>query len=52
MFDPCFGMQFFVSFLVLQSSSWGRENWLFLDVMLLVLLFTSSSQCLWLVCGV
>ena len=46
---PCFDMQYFVSFLVLQSSRWERESWIhvlyflcLLDVMLL-LLFSSSS---------
>ena len=28
MFGPCFVMQYLVSFLVLQSSHWGRESWL------------------------
>ena len=27
-FGRCFVMQYFVSFLVLQSSLWGRESWL------------------------
>ena len=26
---PCFVLQYFLSFLVLQSSHWGRESWLF-----------------------
>ena len=25
---PCFVLQYIVSFLVLQSSGWGRESWL------------------------
>ena len=28
MFVPCFVVQCFVSFLVLQSSWWGSESWL------------------------
>ena len=28
MFDPCFVMQYVVSFLVMQSSCRGRESWL------------------------
>ena len=27
-FGPCFVVQYLVSFLVLQSSRWGRERWL------------------------
>ena len=27
-FGPCFVVQYLVSFLVLQSSHWGRERWL------------------------
>ena len=28
-FDPCFVVQYLVLFVVLQSSRWGRERWLF-----------------------
>ena len=28
MFGPCFVVYYLVSFLVLQSSRWGKENWL------------------------
>ena len=45
----CFVMQYFVSFLVLQSSCWGREGWLLnfcglLNVMFLLSFFASSSM--------
>ena len=29
MLGLCIVLQYFVSFLVLQSSRWGRESWLF-----------------------
>ena len=54
--DPCFVLQYFVSFLVLQSSRWGggeTELLYFccvLTVMLLLSLFDSSSWCHGLVC--
>ena len=45
---PWFVMQYFVSFLVLQSSRWGREGWLLyfnclLGIMWLLLFCDSSS---------
>ena len=48
--DACFAVQYCVSFLVLQSSRWGRESWLLyfylsLKVTLLLLFFASSSRC-------
>ena len=46
---PCFVIQYFVSFLVLQSSQWG----VFLSSMwLLVFCFSSSRRYRWLVCSV
>ena len=46
---PCFVLQYFVSFLVLQSSCWGLENWLLyfccvLNVMSQLSFFDSSSR--------
>ena len=54
MLGPCFVLQYFVSFLVLQSSRWGRESYLLyfccvLIVMSLLSLFDSSSQRQWMV---
>ena len=56
-FGSCFAMQYFVSFIVLQSSHRGDEIWLLdfyclLDAMLLLLLFAFSSRCNGSVCGV
>ena len=53
----CFGMHFFMSFLVLQSSRRGRESWLLcfycLTYFFLLLMFCgSSSRCRGLVCHV
>ena len=46
-FNPCFAMQHFVSFLVLQSSRWGKDSWLLCCYCLLnavsMLSFFSSS---------
>ena len=42
--DLCLGMHYFVSFLVLQSSWWGRESWL--------LCFNCISDVLFLLMGV
>ena len=47
MLVPCFVLQYFVSFLVLQSSCRGRENWLLyfccvLNVMSLLSFFGAS----------
>ena len=52
----CFGLQYFVSFLDLQSSRWGKECWLLyicsvLNAMSLLSFFVSSSRCLGLVCN-
>ena len=53
----CFGMHYFVSVIVLQSSLRGRENWLLcfncLSYVLFLLIFCgSSSRCHGLVCSV
>ena len=45
-FVPCFVVHCFVSFLVLQSSWWGRESWL------LYLVGLPGALCLLLFCGV
>ena len=37
MFDPCIVVQYSVCFLVLWSSRWGRESWLVIFVVLLIL---------------
>ena len=47
---PCFVLQYFVSFLALQLSHWGRESWLLyfwsvLNVMSLLSFFDSSLRC-------
>ena len=43
----CFGMHYFVSFIVLQSSWWGKESWLLcnncLSYVLLLFIFCGSS---------
>ena len=49
-FGSCFVLQYFVSFLVLQSSYLGREIWLLdfccaLNVMSLLSFFDSSPRC-------
>ena len=47
-FGPCFVVQYLVSFLVLQSSRWGRERLLLkiaFNVMGLLVLCVSSSRC-------
>ena len=54
-FGHCFVVQHLVSFLVLQSSCWGRERWLLkiaFNVMGLLVLCGSSSGCNGLVCSV
>ena len=56
-FGPCIAVQYFVTFLVLQSFRQGRESWVsdlhcLFDVILLILFFASSSQRCGLVCGV
>ena len=50
MLGLCFVLQCFVSFLVLRSSSWGKESWLLyfyfvLNAMPLLSFFYSSSRC-------
>ena len=50
MLGPYFVLQYFVSFLVLQSSLWGRETWLFyfcfvLNAISLLSFFDFFSQC-------
>ena len=55
MLDICIVLQYFVSFLVLQSSRLGKESWLLyfccvLYVMSLLSFFDSSSRCHGLVC--
>ena len=54
-FGSCFVLQYFVSFLVLQSSCLGREIWLLdfccaLNVMSLLSFFDSSPRCHGLIC--
>ena len=49
-FVPCFVVHCYVSFLVLQSSWWGRESWLLYFVFLVSC--SSSSRCRGLVCSV
>ena len=49
MLGPCFVMQYFASFLVIQSSHRGRESWLLwlyclLDVTSLLSVFAASSR--------
>ena len=49
MSGPFFGVQYLLSFLVLQSSRWGREKWLLyfnclLDAIWLSVFCVSSSQ--------
>ena len=54
--EVCFVLQYFVSFLGLQSSRWGSESWSLnfcwvLNVMSLLLIFDTSSRCHGLVCS-
>ena len=55
-FGPCFVVQYLVSFLVLQSSHWGRERdgcfKIAFNVLGLLVLCVSSSRCNGLVCSV
>ena len=54
--SPCCVVQYFASFLVLQSSYWGKKSWLLyfcgiLNVMFLLMFFSYFSRCLGLVCS-
>ena len=50
--DTCFVMQYFVSFIILQSSLWGRESWLcYFCCVRNAMSLLSFSLCHWLVCS-
>ena len=50
--DTCFVMQYFVSFIILQSSLWGRESCLcYFCCVLNAMSLLSFSLCHWLVCS-
>ena len=54
--SPCCVVQYFASFLVLQSSYGGKKSWLLyfcgiLNVMFLLMFFSYFSRCLGLVCS-
>ena len=56
MLGLCFVLQYFVPFLVLKSSGWGRESWVLyfccvLNAMFLLSFFGPSSRCRGLVCS-
>ena len=47
LFGPCFSMQYLVSFLVVQLSSWGRKSWLLhFDCLDLDLSISNHISCL------